>query len=92
MSTGCRTVPFRRWPKGGTGRDAVQWLALSGVILTFATVVTGFLQLRRKVAEVHVLVNSQLSTVLQRVAQLTSALEHAEIEVPPEDQPGGRAG
>lgn len=64
----------------------MQWLALAGVVLTFAAVVIAFLQLRRKVAEVHVLVNSQLSTVLQRVAQLTAALEKAEIEVPPQDQ------
>lgn len=64
----------------------MQWLALAGVVLTFAAVVIAFLQLRRKVAEVHVLVNSQLSTVLQRVVQLTAALENAEIEVPPQDQ------
>lgn len=64
----------------------MQWLALAGVVLTFAAVVIAFLQLRRKVAEVHVLVNSQLTAVLQRVAQLTAALENAEIEVPPQDQ------
>jgi len=39
--------------------------------------------LSKKIQEVHVLVNSQLQTVLARVDQLTEALDQAEIPVPP---------
>jgi hypothetical protein len=60
-----------------------QWLVFAGILVTFLTSVVGFLSTRRKVAEVHVLVNSQLHDVLDRVAQLTGALEHAGVDVPP---------
>jgi hypothetical protein len=60
-----------------------QWLVLAGVVITFATSIVGFWQTRRKVAEVHVLVNSQLHDVLDRVQQLTVTLEAAGVEVPP---------
>ena len=65
----------------------MSWLVLAGVVVTFLTSVTGFLASignRRKIAEVHVLVNSQLNTVLSRVAQLTGTLESAGIDVPPQ--------
>lgn len=58
------------------------WLALGGVVLTFLTALLGFWRLLRKVAEVHVLVNSQLKTVLDRVSQLTGTLEEAGVDVP----------
>jgi hypothetical protein len=61
----------------------MQWIVLAGVVVTFMTAVLGFLQLRRKVAAVHVLVNSQLTTVIDRVAQLTQALTASGIDVPP---------
>jgi hypothetical protein len=60
----------------------VSWLVLAGVVVTFVTSVIGFLSTRRKVAEVHVLVNSQLHDVLDRVSQLTVTLEAAGVDVP----------
>jgi len=44
--------------------------------------VAGLLALFRKVAAVHVLVNSQLSRMVVRVEQLTRALQDAGIDVP----------
>jgi hypothetical protein len=60
----------------------VSWVVLAGIIITFVTSVAGLAGLRRKVQEVHVLVNSQLTTVLERVTQLTGSLEAAGIDVP----------
>jgi sensor domain CHASE-containing protein len=37
-----------------------------------------------KIEVVHELVNSRLTTVLERVEQLTKTLDHAGVEVPPE--------
>jgi hypothetical protein len=65
----------------------VNWIVLAGIVLTFATSLVGFISTRRKVAEVHVLVNSQLHTVLERVAQLTAALHSADVPVPPAPPP-----
>lgn len=39
------------------------------------------------VAQVHVLVNSRMTAVLERVGQLTGALERSDIEVPPDPNP-----
>jgi hypothetical protein len=64
----------------------VKWFVLAGVVLTFLTAVIGFLQTRRKLTEIHVLVNSQLHDVLTRVTQLTGTLEAAGVDVP--DPPG----
>jgi hypothetical protein len=60
----------------------VSWVVLAGIVITFVTSVVGFMSTRRKVAEVHVLVNSQLHDVLDRVAQLTLTLEGAGVDVP----------
>jgi hypothetical protein len=68
-------------------QGADQWIVLAGAVLTFGTALAGFIQSRRntaKISEVHVLVNSQLQSVMDRVAQLTSVLEHAGVDVPPE--------
>jgi hypothetical protein len=62
-------------------------LILAGVVLTFLTAVAGFWQAIRKIAEVHVLVNSQLHQVLMRVTQLTGTLHAAGVDVPAD--PGG---
>jgi hypothetical protein len=62
----------------------VSWIVLAGVVLTFGGSVLGYLGTRRKIAEVHVLVNSQLAAVVERVAQLTATLEQAGVAVPPE--------
>jgi uroporphyrinogen-III decarboxylase len=61
---------------------AVAWIVFAGVILTFATALIGFAQTRRKIAEVHILVNSQLHAVLDCVTQLTAALADAGVDVP----------
>ena len=42
----------------------------------------GLIALFHKVQAVHVLVNSQLSTVMQRVDQLTGVLQGAGLQVP----------
>jgi hypothetical protein len=63
----------------------VNWLVLAGVLVTFVTAVIGLwqtLQNQRKIAEVHVLVNSQLKRVLNRVDQLRGALQDADVDVP----------
>jgi hypothetical protein len=62
-----------------------QWLVLAGILVTFATAVIGLRQTlvnQRKIGEVHVLVNSQLHAVLDRVAQLTETLTEAGVDVP----------
>jgi hypothetical protein len=65
------------------------YLVLAGIILT---ALPGWLKGRQnadKIAEVHVLVNAQLSAVVSRVAQLVSTLEHAGVPMPPiEGEPG----
>jgi hypothetical protein len=61
-----------------------QWVVLAGVVVTFATSVVGFVSAHRKIGEVHVLVNSQLTAVVERVSLLTATLERAGVEVPPE--------
>lgn len=68
-----------------------------GAILTLATEILGlaggvlaFLKIRRKVHEVHVLVNAQMVAALARIAQLAEALRAAGVEIPP--GPGGPAG
>jgi hypothetical protein len=63
----------------------VSWLVLAGIVITFLTSVAGAVQSRQnksKIAEVHVLVNSQLHAVLDRVTQLTETLERADVAVP----------
>jgi len=63
-----------------------QWFILAGLIVTFLTTLVGYLQSRRntkKIGQVHVLVNSQLNTVLARVAQLSKALTDSGTDVPP---------
>jgi hypothetical protein len=47
----------------------------------------GLIALFRKVQAVHVLVNSQLSAMMQRVDQLTGVLQGAGLQVP--DRLGG---
>ena len=71
-----------------------QWLVLAGIVITFATSLVGLWQTRtnqRKIGEVHVLVNSQLHAVLDRVAQLTETLTEAGVDVP-DAGAGGPAG
>ena len=64
-------------------------ITLTAVLLSLATAVIGLVTARRtaknaavKIQEVHVLVNSQLSTVMGRVDQLTKALNSAGVDIP----------
>jgi hypothetical protein len=68
-------------------------IASAAVVLGFITALLG-LGARRRIQEVHVLVNSQLSGVVARVAQLTAAMQAAGLDVPPASPPatGGEAG
>ena len=68
----------------------MSWLVLAGIVITFATSVIGLIETRgnrQKIAEVHVLVNSQLHAVMNRVEQLRTALQDADVDVP--DPPAG---
>jgi hypothetical protein len=75
------------------------YVVLAGVVLTFATALLGWMKSRQnaakletqteKIAEVHVLVNAQLSAVVARVDQLVSTLRAADVPVPdPPDKTG----
>lgn len=59
--------------------------AVAGVVAvaTLITALLGIAGLFRKVKEIHVLVNSQLSQMMARVEQLTKAMEAAGMQVPP---------
>lgn len=66
--------------------DAMALVALfTGVVVLLTTIVTLVLTLvnKRKVEQVHVLVNSQMTAVVARVEQLVKALEASDTEVPP---------
>ena len=63
----------------------MSWLVLAGIVITFGTAIVGAvasLGNRRRINEVHVLVNSQLHTVLNRVDQLVGVLRAADVDVP----------
>jgi hypothetical protein len=65
----------------------MNWAVLIPAILAFLAAATAALQAyqsKSRIAEVHVLVNSQMTTVLNRVTQLTDALTKAGVAVPPE--------
>jgi hypothetical protein len=65
----------------------MSWLVLAGIVITFCTSVAGAVATlgnRRRIGEVHVLVNSQLTAVVDRVTLLTATLERAGVEVPPD--------
>lgn len=60
-------------------------LVFLGIIITFVTAIVGAAASvgnRKRINEVHVLVNSQLHDVLDRVTQLTVTLEGAGVDVP----------
>ena len=66
----------------------MNWFVILGIVLTFLTALVGFittLRNQQKIQEVHLLVNSQLDTVLKRVQQLTKALESSDTDVPDEE-------
>jgi len=55
---------------------------------TLASVVLGFLRLRKGQREIHVLVNSKLDAALARAVQLTDILSHEGVDIP-EDPANG---
>lgn len=72
----------------------MNWGVLAVAVLTFATSVLGYLSTRKKIADVHVLVNSNLTKVMDRLgisqdrsAQLTKTLEQAGVDVPGTQEP-----
>jgi hypothetical protein len=46
------------------------WVGLAVAVLTLLTALLGFMQLHRKVAEVHVLVNARLDEALAKISEL----------------------
>jgi hypothetical protein len=58
-------------------------LVIIGLVINFGMLVTGFIALRRKQNEIHVLVNSKLDAALARGVQLADTLKAEGIEVPP---------
>lgn len=60
---------------------------LAGIALII-TALTGMLSViltymnRRKIKEVHILVNSKMAAALTRILQLEGALEDADVDVP----------
>lgn len=61
----------------------------TGVLALVTAAVTLFVSLRnsRKIEQVHVIVNSRMTSVLERVDQLTAALEAAGTDVPDDPHP-----
>jgi hypothetical protein len=59
-----------------------QIVLIVGLVGTILTGIAGFIKTLRGVRKVHVLVNSQLTTTLNRVEQLASALRDANVKVP----------
>jgi hypothetical protein len=73
-----------------SGEVAVLITALSGLVAALATLI-GTVRNHREIktgnasiSEVKVLVNGRLSEAIDRVAQLTTALENANVSVPDE--------
>lgn len=60
----------------------MNWAELAGIGLNFGALILGFLRLRSKQNEIHVLVNSKLDAALARGVQLDSALKDAGVDVP----------
>ena len=62
------------------------WIPLVTGLVAFGTALVGFLTVLKRIKEVHVIVNSRMTTVLARVDQLTEALEGSNTDVP--EDPG----
>jgi hypothetical protein len=71
----------------------VTWTTVLGQVVIVVVAVLGWLSTRRKVTEVHMLVNNQLDRQLKYNQELAAALTLAGVAVPPQEQPGsGEAG
>lgn len=58
------------------------YLALVAGLVTLVAAIVGYFSLRGKITEVHVLVNSRLTSVMERVTQLVKVLEEHGIDIP----------
>ena len=65
------------------------WLVEGGVVLTFLTAVIGFIQTRRHLVQIKVLVDGRMDLLLARVTQLTDTLDKAGVAVPAVPDPPG---
>lgn len=57
-------------------------MLVAGIASIFVNV-----SIARNVKAIHVLVNSRMTSVLERVEQLTKVLEKSGVEVPPDPNP-----
>jgi hypothetical protein len=62
--------------------SVVLWVTLATVIVGFVTAIIGVRHGNDKLKEIHVLVNSRLTSVVNRVAQLIIVLKAHGIEIP----------
>lgn len=60
-----------------------QWLQFITGLLTFLAVVLGYLSTRKKVREVHVLVNKNNDDLADRVDQLGQSIQEQGGKIPP---------
>lgn len=65
------------------------WLIIAGFLVTLVVNGMGFASSRRKITQIHLLVNSRMTRVMARVDQLEHALikSGADIPLPPDDDP-----
>jgi hypothetical protein len=71
----------------------VIWTTVLGQVVIVIVAVLGWLSTRRKVTEIHMLVNNQLDRQLKYNQELAAALTAAGQPVPPQAQAGsGEAG
>lgn len=61
-------------------------VGLVAAVAGLAATILGLLN-RKKIQQVHVLVNSQLTQVLERVAQLSASMTEAGVTIPPPPPP-----
>lgn len=68
---------------------AIWLLILMIALIAIPAIISAFINLHvaSTVRQIHKLVNSRMSDALARIDQLASALEHSDIEVPPDPNP-----
>jgi hypothetical protein len=68
--------------------NIVLWITLATVLIGFITAIIGVRHGNDKLNQIHILVNSRLTAVVNRVAQLIVVLKEHGIDVP--DDPDER--
>lgn len=63
------------------------WISVTGFLVVLAVALLGFFETRRRIIEVHLLVNNQLDRQLSRNDQLTRTLTAAGVDVPEKHDP-----